>query len=76
MPWIGFVKSINIMSFYVRLLKEQEQLNEKIDGLKLFLESDRVSEVDKNQFLLLKVQLPVMISYREVLQERIKLLDS
>lgn len=72
----GFVKPVYIMSFYVRLLEERKELDDKITGLKSFLQSDNLKTIDATQQSLLKTQLPVMVAYSEILQERIQLLNT
>ena len=64
------------MGFYVRLIEEKNKLDENIVGLRSFLERDNLKIIDSTQQSLLKVQLPVMIAYSDLLQERIRLLNT
>ena len=61
--------------FKTRLLEEKEQLDDKISKLSPFINSDKLSGIDKIQQDLLKLQLPTMQIYSEILQQRINNLN-
>ena len=61
-------------AFKVRLVNEQFELQEKINKLKPFIESENFEKVDKYQQKLLKEQIEVMESYNNILIERLLLL--
>lgn len=61
-------------TFEERLISEQYELQEKISKLSTFIKSDGFSKIDLEQAELLKKQLPVMISYDEILIYRLELL--
>ena len=62
--------------FFERLLKEQIELEEKVEKLTAFVESDNFSNLSGNAGYLLKVQLNHMNGYNDTLLERIKLIES
>jgi len=69
---------INIIgdeSFYIRLLEEYSQVNERIDKLISFLSKVDESSIQPLQFFLLKIQLQAMQTYRQCLKLRIDLLN-
>lgn len=61
--------------FKTRLLDELKSLNDKIVKLEEFMAGSLFSGIDPHQQALLKVQLPLMQAYSQVLQERISLLS-
>lgn len=56
-----------------RVVKEQNELRNKITKLTLFIYSAKIETVDKKQAGLLKAQLHVMEEYDEILTERLEL---
>ncbi len=58
--------------FKKRLLVEQEQLNERVDGLQKFLRSEGFKKLEQLQQELLTEQLVFMIQYKRVLNTRIQ----
>lgn len=56
-----------------RVVKEQNELRDKITKLALFVYSPKIKTVDKKQVELLKAQLNVMEDYDEILTERLEL---
>lgn len=56
-----------------RVVKEQNELRDKITKLALFIYSPKIKTVDKKQAELLKAQLNVMEDYDEILTERLEL---
>lgn len=56
-----------------RVVKEQNELRDKITKLALFVYSAKIEAVDKKQAGLLKAQLHVMEEYDEILTERLEL---
>ena len=56
-----------------RVVKEQNELRDKITKLALFIYSTKIETVDKKQAKLLKAQLRVMEEYDEILTERLEL---
>jgi len=61
-------------AFKVRLVNEQFELQEKINKLKPFIESENFKKVDEYQQKLLKEQVDVMDNYNQILIERLLLL--
>ena len=61
-------------AFKVRLVNEQFELQEKINKLKPFIESENFKKVDDSQQKLLKEQVEVMERYNDILVERLSLL--
>lgn len=61
--------------FKTRLLEEKHEVDLKISKLQQFLAGTVFNEIDPRQQSLLKVQLPLMQAYSQVLQERINLLS-
>lgn len=57
--------------FKERLLKEKDELTEKIVKLDAFVSSDKINAVDQIQVSLLRVQLCAMRTYEKCLEERI-----
>ena len=55
-----------------RVVKEQNELRDKITKLALFIYSAKIETVDKKQAGLLKAQLRVMEEYDKILTERIE----
>lgn len=60
--------------FKSRLSIEKSELDEKIEKLSMFLNSDAVKNIDPKQQDLLADQLPAMASYSDILSQRIALL--
>ena len=56
-----------------RVVKEQNELRDKITKLALFIYAAKIETVDKKQAGLLKAQLHVMEEYDEILTERLEL---
>ena len=56
-----------------RVVKEQNELRDKITKLALFIYSAKIETVDEKQAGLLKAQLHVMEEYDEILTERLEL---
>ena len=57
--------------FKTRLVEEQAQLEEKLDKLNDFNQSEKVKEIDPVQKDLLLVQAGAMYTYNECLKARI-----
>lgn len=57
--------------FKTRLIEEQEQLEEKLNKLNAFLESEKANEIDLIQKDLLRIQAGAMYTYNEVLIARL-----
>ena len=55
-----------------RVVKEQNELRDKITKLALFIYSAKIETVDEKQAKLLKAQLRVMEEYNDILTERLK----
>ena len=55
-----------------RVVKEQNELRDKITRLALFVYSAKIETVDEKQAKLLKAQLRVMEEYNDILTERLK----
>lgn len=55
-----------------RVVKEQDELRDKITKLALFVYSAKIETVDKKQAKLLKAQLRVMEEYNDILTERLE----
>ena len=55
-----------------RVVKEQNELRDKITKLALFIYSAKIETVDKKQARLLKAQLRVMEEYNDILTERLE----
>ena len=58
-------------SFYDRLLAEKTELDERREKLVAFLESEKVNEIEPFQVSLLNIQSQAMLTYSQVLAERI-----
>jgi hypothetical protein len=63
------------MSYYIKLIEEKKELNEKIDKLKSFIDSDKFTEIDPVQMTLLNIQIKAMYTYSQCLLERIARLN-
>lgn len=57
--------------FKTRLVEEQAQLEEKLEKLNAFNDSEKVNEIDSAQKDLLLIQAGAMYTYNEVLKARI-----
>ena len=55
-----------------RVVKEQNELRDKITKLALFVYSAKIETVDEKHAKLLKAQLRVMEEYNDILTERLK----
>ena len=62
-------------TFKERLTTEMQELNEKIDKLQVFINSEDLHNIDATQQVLLRIQYQSMINYFQVLVERIAWLD-
>lgn len=60
--------------FKDRLLTEKSELDEKIEKLSTFVNSEKIDTIDPKQKQLLNQQLPAMQSYSDILAQRIGLL--
>lgn len=63
-------------NFASRLTDEKNQLDEKILKLDDFIKSNVFNDVDGVQRTLLKIQLSAMITYSQILDERLSILAS
>lgn len=63
-------------TFKERLIDEKQQLDEKIQKLGTFIKGEHFSGIEKVQQSLLKTQHAIMVSYSDVLSERLTWLDS
>lgn len=57
--------------FKTRLIEEQAQLEEKLDKLNDFNQSEKVNEIDPVQKDLLLIQAGAMYTYNECLKSRL-----
>lgn len=57
--------------FKTRLIEEQSQLEEKLDKLNDFNQSEKAKEIDPVQKDLLVIQAGIMYTYNEILKARI-----
>jgi hypothetical protein len=62
--------------FKTRLINEKELLNDKIEKLEKFLESDMAQKIDNFQFELLELQLTSMLTYHGILKVRLRWLET
>lgn len=60
--------------FKTRLVQEQKELEEKLDKLNTFNESDKFQELEYAQRTLLIIQAGAMYTYNECLKARIAIL--
>ena len=77
-PAEPFKKAYKVADTFVdRLLIERDELNERLNKLRQFIESPKFVEIvsDEYQRLLLSKQESRMYEYLEILNERIKLLQ-
>jgi len=58
-------------NFISRLSDEKSQLDEKIVKLEAFIKSDAFNTIDNVQCGLLKIQLNAMVTYSQILNERL-----
>lgn len=58
-------------TFKDRLIEEKAQLDDKIQKLQSFMESENFSKIDPVQMSLLNVQIFAMQTYSQVLAERL-----
>jgi hypothetical protein len=68
---MGWHKSINMGTFRDRLLAEKTELDERREKLVTFLESEKVNDIEPLQISLLNIQSQAMLTYSQVLTERI-----
>ncbi|MBE7691158.1 crAss001_48 related protein [Tenacibaculum piscium] len=59
-----------------KLITEANELNEKIDKLATFMDTDAFYEIDPLQSMLLGIQLNSMLSYYKTLETRVELIDA
>ncbi len=64
------------MTFLDRLNREKSELDDRLDKLKSFMESDNFNKIDTVQKSLLQVQAHAMLTYSQVLFERFKWLSA
>ncbi len=64
------------MTFLDRLNREKSELDEKLDKLKLFMESDNFNKIDAVQKSLLQIQVHSMLMYSQILFERLQWLST
>ena len=62
-------------TFKDRLIEEKAQLDDKIQKLQSFMESENFSKIDPVQMSLLNIQIFSMQTYSQILLERIARLD-
>ena len=60
--------------FKTRLIEEQTLLEEKLNKLNSFTQSDKFDEIDQRQQSLLIIQAGAMYTYNECLKARIEIL--
>lgn len=58
-------------TFLERLIAEETDLNEKKSALQKFIEGENFNSIDKEQQALLKIQVSVMNTYSECLNQRL-----
>ena len=63
-------------TFLERLKVEKIELDEKIEKLTAFSNSDKFKDIDSKQQSLLNIQLKIMESYSQILLERLILLNT
>lgn len=63
-------------TFLERLKVEKIELDEKIEKLTAFSNSDKFKDIDSKQQSLLNIQLKIMESYSQILLERLVLLNT
>jgi uncharacterized membrane protein (DUF106 family) len=63
-------------TFLERLKVEKIELDERIEKLTAFSNSDKFKDIDSKQQSLLNVQLKIMESYSQILLERLVLLNT
>ena len=54
-----------------RVVKEKEELDEKVSKLQAFIGSERFNSVEADEANRMRNQLPVMMDYSNILGERI-----
>lgn len=59
--------------FVQRMITEQDELNERINKCKVFINSNKFKTLKLSQKFLLKKQLKIMINYFKILDRRINL---
>lgn len=62
-------------TFKERLEVEKKELDEKLGKLKSFMETDNFKTIDKVQQSLLRVQAHAMLTYSQILFERLAFLN-
>ncbi len=69
----GFIKlDMNMSDFKSRLIEEQAQLEERLNKLNDFNQSEKVNGIDPVQKSLLFVQAGAMYTYNECLKARLE----
>ena len=63
-------------TFLERLKVEKIELDERIEKLTAFSNSDKFKDIDSKQQSLLNIQLKIMESYSQILLERLVLLNT
>lgn len=63
-------------TFLERLKVEKTELDEKIEKLSAFSNSEKFKDIDSEQQRLLNIQLKIMESYSQILLERLVLLNT
>ncbi len=58
-----------------RLIKEKSELSVRLEKLRLFIASEKFTEIDPVQMTLLNIQLKAMETYSQCLLERIVRID-
>lgn len=69
------IKINNMANFKDRLLEEKKELDDRKLKLALFLDGDKVLEINPIQADLLNMQLSAMETYSQILHLRISLLE-
>lgn len=69
------IKINNMSNFKDRLLEEKKELDDRKLKLALFLDGDKVLEINPIQADLLNMQLSAMETYSKILHLRISLLE-
>jgi len=62
--------------FKTRLFSEQSELEERIEKLTIFIETESFNDIDEMQQRLLRIQREAMITYLYCLDERIAVLNN
>lgn len=62
--------------FKSRLIQEESELNDNIEKLDSFIQSENFNKIDAIQMSLLEIQLSTMKTYSKILNERIVYLNA